>query len=253
MNEASTSGGLKTIMIHKRRVAFLGLTISLLILFFIYAPGASLQNAAENLALGAAPDARIEPASPNTPVNPVAVLRYRLAPAQSRFTVHALVGGLLSSLGHDHTISIKDFSGDAEITQEAIAPASLQMTIKADSLTVLDKVSASDKQEIETKMRNEVLEVGQHPNITFKSTSISANKTAEGQYDVQIWGDVTLHGVTKSIWFKAVMTLSGNTLKAKGDFALRQSEFKIKPVSAAGGTIKVKDELKFSFDLVGVK
>ena len=37
------------------------------------------------------------------------------------------------------------------------------------------------------------------------------------------------------------------------DFALRQSEFKIKPVSAAGGTIKVKDELKFSFEIVAVK
>ena len=31
---------------------------------------------------------------------------------------------------------------------------------------------------------------------------------------------------------------------------MRQSDFGIKPVSAAGGTIKVKNELKLSFDLV---
>ena len=37
---------------------------------------------------------------------------------------------------------------------------------------------------------------------------------------------------------------------ADGQFALRQTEYGIKPVSVAGGTIKVKDELKFSFHIV---
>lgn len=31
---------------------------------------------------------------------------------------------------------------------------------------------------------------------------------------------------------------------------MRQSSFDIKPVSVAGGTIKVKDELKFSFAIL---
>jgi polyisoprenoid-binding protein YceI len=253
MNESSESGGFKTMAIHKRIVSCFGFTISLLLVSFIFAPNIAINAEAGSPSIEPTLDTTRESFSLNNLANPSAGLRYRLVPGQSKFIVRAFVGGLLSSFGHDHTIGIKDFSGDAEITPDAVAPASLQMTIKAESLAVLDKVSASDKQEIETKMRNEVLEVGQHPNITFKSTSISANKTAEGQYDVQIWGDVTLHGVSKSIWFKSVMTLSGNTLKAKGDFALRQSEFKIKPVSAAGGTIKVKDELKFSFDIVAVK
>ncbi len=182
-----------------------------------------------------------------------ATVRYRLDSGQSRFIVRALVGGLLSAFGHNHTIGIREFTGEATLTSDSVAPASLQMTIKADSLAVLDKVSAKDKQEIENKMRNEVLETDQHPNIVFKSTNIAANKTAEGQYELQIWGDVNLHGVSKSIWFKGQMTLNGNTLRAKGEFALRLSEFSIKPVSAAGGTVKVKDEVKFSFDIVGVK
>jgi polyisoprenoid-binding protein YceI len=237
----------------KRTISLLGLTIYLLLIFFRFAPNASINVVAGNPPIDATPISTNESVTHIPAPNPLAGIRYRLVSGQSKFNVRALVGGLLSSFGHDHTIAIRDFSGDAEITPDVIAPASLQMTIKADSLAVLDKVSASDKQEIETKMRNEVLEVGQHPNITFKSTSISANKTAEGQYDLQIWGDVTLHGVTKSIWFKSQMTVSGNTLKAKGDFALRQSEFKIKAVTAAGGTIKVKDELKFSFDIVAVK
>jgi polyisoprenoid-binding protein YceI len=180
-------------------------------------------------------------------------LHYRLDPGQSRFIVRAFVGGLLSAFGHNHTISIRDFSGDASLTTDTLSPASLQMTIKADSLNVIDKVGAKDKEEIETKMRNEVLETGSHPSIVFKSTNITGTKTAEGQYDLQIWGDVTLHGVTKNIWFKGQLSLGANVLKAKGDFSLRMSEFKIKQVTAAGGTVKVKDEIKFSFDIVGVK
>lgn len=178
---------------------------------------------------------------------------YRIDAGQSKFIVRALVGGLLSSFGHNHTIAIREFTGEAKVTPNTISPASLQLNIKADSLAVVDKVSDKDKQEIESKMRNEVLETGQFANITFKSTNISASQTAEGQYAIQIWGDVTLHGVTKSIWFKGQMSMTGNTLRSKGAFALRQSDFKIKQVSVAGGTIKVKDELKFSFDIVGVK
>ena len=39
-------------------------------------------------------------------------------------------------------------------------------------------------------------------------------------------------------------------LRAFGEFAIRQSDYNIKPVSAIGGGLKVKDEVKFSFDIV---
>jgi polyisoprenoid-binding protein YceI len=227
----------------------LGLALILTTFGFINSPQTPINAQTEALVFEDFKDNHSNP----DPLPVPATVRYRLDSGQSRFIVRALVGGLLSAFGHNHTIGIREFSGEATLTTDTVAPASLQMTIQADSLAVLDKVKASDKQEIETKMRNEVLETGQHPSITFKSTNITANKTAEGQYDLQIWGDVTLHGVSKSIWFKGQMTLSGNSLRAKGDFALRLSEFKIKPVSAAGGTVKVKDEVKFSFDIVGVK
>jgi polyisoprenoid-binding protein YceI len=236
-------------MIHQRSLPLLGLTFALL--FFGGLP--LIQTSLKALSINPALKAPVEEAVPENSANPPAAVTYRIDSGQSKFIVRALVGGLLSSFGHNHTIGIREFTGEANLTPDTIAPASLQLTIKADSLAVLDKVSAKDKQEIETKMRNEVLETGQFANIIFKSTNISANKTAEGQYDLQIWGDVSLHGVTKSIWFKGQMTVSGNSLRSKGEFALRQSDFKIKPVSVAGGTIKVKDELKFSFEIVAVK
>jgi polyisoprenoid-binding protein YceI len=176
--------------------------------------------------------------------------RYKVSASQSHFTVRAFAGGLLSALAHDHTISIREFTGEARFTYDTIEPASLQLTIKADSLAVTDKVSDSDRKKIEDTMRGEVLEVDKHPEITFKSTSINASRVDEGKYQTKISGDLTLHGTTRNVTFDTFVTFYEASLRAQGQFSIKQSNYGIKPVSVAGGTIKVKDELKFSFDIV---
>ncbi|MFL6277347.1 MAG: YceI family protein [Blastocatellia bacterium] len=177
--------------------------------------------------------------------------RYKINAGQSRFTVRALVGGLLSSVaGHDHTIAIRDFSGTAQFTYGTVMPAALQFTIKADSLAVTDKVSDSDRNKIQATMRNEVLDVNSYPEITFKSTEITATRVEEGKYETHINGELTLHGTTRPLTINAFVTFLATSLQAEGQFALRQTEYGIRLVSVAGGTIKVKDELKFSFHIV---
>ena len=177
--------------------------------------------------------------------------RYKINAGQSHFSVRALVGGLLSAVaGHDHTIAIRDFSGTAVFTYGTVTPAALHFTVKADSLAVTDKVSDSDRNKIQNTMRDEVLEVNNYPEITFRSTSITAARVEEGKYRTKITGDLTLHGTTRAITMAAMVTFYEASLQAEGQFALRQTEYGIKPVSVAGGTIKVKDELKFAFDIV---
>ena len=165
--------------------------------------------------------------------------------------MRALVGGLLSAVaGHDHTIAIRDFYGAAQFTYGTVTPAALQFTVKADSLAVTDKVSESDRNKIQTTMRNEVLDVNSYPEIVFKSTSVTATRLEEGKYQARITGELTLHGTTRPLVISAFVTFYAASLQAEGQFALRQTEYGIKPVSVAGGTIKVKDELKFSFNIV---
>jgi hypothetical protein len=43
--------------------------------------------------------------------------------------------------------------------------------------------------------------------------------------------------------------VNGATLRAAGDVSILQSDYDIQPVTAAGGTIKLKDEVKLSFDI----
>lgn len=176
--------------------------------------------------------------------------RYKINAGQSKFTLKAFAGGLLSALAHDHLIDIQDFSGDVRFTYGTVEPATMELTIKAASLTLLDKVSDSDRQKIENTMRSEVLEVDKHPEITFKSTSVSAQRVDEGKYQTKITGDLTLHGVTRNITLNATVEFARSSLRAQGQFTIRQSDFGIKPVSVAAGTIKVKNELKFTFDIV---
>ncbi|HSB09393.1 MAG TPA: YceI family protein [Blastocatellia bacterium] len=176
--------------------------------------------------------------------------RYKLDAGQSRFLVKAFAGGFLSAFAHDHTIAIRDFSGHADFTYGTVEPASLEMTIKAASLEVTDKVSASDRQKIEGTMRDEVLEVSKYPEIVFKSNGVNANKIGEGKYQARISGELTLHGVTRPSNINAELEFGDRILRAKGAFTIKQTTFSIKPVSIAGGTVKVKDELKFTFDVV---
>lgn len=164
--------------------------------------------------------------------------------------VKAFAGGLLSALAHDHNIAIPDFNGEAQFTYGTFEPASLRLTVKASSLAVTDKVSEKDKKEIESTMRNQVLEVEKYPEIVLTSTSVSASKVGEGRYHVKINGNLSLHGTTHDVIVNANVELSANSLHARGEIPLRQTTYGIKPVSIAGGTVKVKDEVKLTFDIV---
>ena len=193
-----------------------------------------------------------DPADPvfTSPSEPLPAVQYKIDASQSHFMVKVFKDGLLSVLAHDHSVAIRDFSGVAQFNPGPISPASLQITIKSESLAVTDKVSASDRAKIEKTMREEVLEVDKYPEIVFKSTKIDIDKSENGQYQAKVFGELTLHGVTKSGLITAMVTMSDNNLHAKGNFDLHQTQYSIKPVSAGGGTIKVKDQLKFTFDIV---
>jgi polyisoprenoid-binding protein YceI len=183
----------------------------------------------------------------------ISAVIYRIEARRSRFVVRAFASGLLSVFGHSPTIAIRDFTGEAHFSPTHPEESSLRLRIKADSLEVTDEVSDKDRQEIERQMRKEVLETARYPEIVFESIRVAADQVTEGQYRVQIAGNLSLHDITRECMISAQVIASEDSLRANGEFPLRQSDFGIKPVSAVGGTIKLKDELKFSFDIVASK
>jgi len=167
--------------------------------------------------------------------------------------VQGVAEGMLSMFGHNPVIAICGFGGDVRCVPSTLESASLLMLVQTDSLAVINKVSDKDRLEMERGMRQDVLEVARYPEVVFMSTKVSATRTAEGQYRTKINGNLSLHGVTRDHLINAQVTVNGSSLRAQGEFALRQTDYNIKPVSAVGGTLKVKDELKLSFDIVAEK
>ncbi len=181
------------------------------------------------------------------------MLRYQLDPAQSRFTVQAFARGMLSAFGHSPTFAISSFTGELHFDPEMQTENSFLLTIQADSLTLTDAVSAADRAEIERQMRESVLETAEHPEIAFQSTALKADRIAENWYRLQLDGTLHLHGVKKPHKVDAQLRFLEDQMRLSGQTTLLQSGFRIKPVSALAGTIKLKDELKFDFDIAGQK
>ena len=178
--------------------------------------------------------------------------RFRLDSSQSKFIAHGLRGGLLWFKGHEHLVAARDFNGEAQITPDKITPASLQLNVKADSMAeASDVFTGPQKQIINKELREIVLEPAKYPEIVFKSTEVTGKPLGNGQYDLKIRGDLTLHGVTRHIVIPAKVTLTGSDLRAVGEFSIDRSDFNVKATSAFHGMVRVRNKVKFTFDIVG--
>src|SRR5271154_2537269 len=132
----------------------------------------------------------------------------------SRFTVQAFAAGLLSSFGHNPRIGIRDFDGDMQFVPDTFEKALVRVTVRTNAMDVLDEMKNDDR------------------------------------LVAHVSGELSFHGVTHSLSFDARVTRMGTMLRISGEFPLRQSDYGIKPVSFAGGALRLKDEVKFNFELV---
>ncbi len=158
---------------------------------------------------------------------------------RSTLTVRVFKAGLFSFAAHNHEIRAPIESGSLV---ESEAPF-VELSADARRLKVLDPQLPADKRaEVQKTMHSaEVLHSEQFPEIRFRSTSME--KAGEGNWTVR--GDLTLHGQTHPV----VVSVTGSSGHYRGSAAFKQKTFGIKPVSIAGGTIKVKDEVKIEFEI----
>ena len=156
---------------------------------------------------------------------------------RSTITIHVGKAGLFSVAGHEHWVEAPISSG---IIGES-APAHVEFRVDAAKMQVKPdpKVDAKTQSEIQQDMQEKTLESAKYPEIVFRSSRVE--KQAQAQWRVE--GALTLHGATKPITISVMRSGDAYT----GRTTLRQSDFGIKPITAAGGTIKVKNELAIEF------
>jgi polyisoprenoid-binding protein YceI len=185
----------------------------------------------------------------------LAAMTYLVEPGISRFTVRGTAGGMLSGLGHNPLLAIRDYAGKLTVDPEAPDRSIVRLTIQAASLEVQNDASEKDRREMKRVMDEEILEVAAYPEIVFESTRISAQAPANpGDYfRAEVEGNLSLHGVTRPLRAPASVTIQGDMLRSNGEFTIKQTDYRIKLASVAGGVLKLKDELKFAFDIVARK
>jgi polyisoprenoid-binding protein YceI len=158
--------------------------------------------------------------------------------ARSVLTVRVYKTGLFSAFAHDHEIRAPIQKGAADEEKNTV-----EFTVDARALRVLDPgVSEKDRAEIQgTMLGPKVLDSEKFPEIRFRSTSLG--EAGEDKWIVR--GDLTLHGQTHPV----KVEVKGHDGHYTGSARLSQKDFGITPVSIAGGSVKVKDEILVEFEI----
>ena len=120
---------------------------------------------------------------------------------------------------------------------------------------VTDDISDKDRREMERTMNQEVLETAKYPEIVFESTNVSASKVGEGQLPGEHGGQsVAARRDQSQPRFRRKLRSLGDMLaRASASSPFCRATTASSRSSVAGGTLKLKDELKCSFDIVARK
>jgi hypothetical protein len=158
---------------------------------------------------------------------------------RSVITIHVGKAGLFSMAAHEHWVSAPIASGVIDETGASRVEFKVQsasMMVKPDP-----NVDTKDHDQIQKHMEELTLETAKYPEIAFRSTRVE--KVAEGQFKVE--GTLLLHGASKLV----SVNVRREGQSWTGHTVIKQTDFGIKPISIAGGAIKIKDPVDIDFQI----
>jgi polyisoprenoid-binding protein YceI len=171
---------------------------------------------------------------------------YTLGPASGSLLIKTSRSGLGRRAGHDLTLEVTRWSGQAAIDPAEPANSAVSAEIEVESIEVREgaggvlPLSGSDRGEIVKNIREKVLHTSAHPVITFRSTRVQGTPEA-----FTVEGELTIMGRTRPVTVEG--RVSGGRLT--GGATVVQSQWGIKPYSALFGQLKVADPVEITFDL----
>ena len=164
-----------------------------------------------------------------TETTPAQGTRYTIDARGSRFTISAYASGLLSAVGHDPVVAVRDIQGEVRLAPDNARRTGLVIKMAAKSLAIQNDVNDKDRREIERAMYEDVLDVSRFPEIVYEASGARIENVSDGRFRVELDGQLTLHGATRKQRVTSQVFLMGDTLRGQGDFTLRQTDYGIKP------------------------
>ena len=123
-------------------------------------------------------------------------------------------------------------------------------TLTAASLSVDMTSLASDKTMRDSRLRREGLETDAYPTATFSLTSpveVPAAALAGTESDITLTGDLTIHGVTKSVQIPAKAQLVNGTIQVAGSLTFPLSDYAIVAPNIGGVIVSIADNGTLEF------
>lgn len=181
---------------------------------------------------------------------------YRIDSQTSDVRLLVYRDGVLSTFGHNHVVSLKDFTGTIHL-QPKLARSRVELDIPVDRLVVDDAAvrrqegpdfasepSKDDSAATRTNMLSTaLLNAGRFPAIKVTGTSgpVDAKNSAMLDLSVQFVGqDIKLT-------IPATLKLEGDQLEASGEVELSHKQLGLKPFSALLGSLRVAEQMKFKY------
>jgi polyisoprenoid-binding protein YceI len=179
---------------------------------------------------------------------------YKVVAAESRMTVHVGTAGLFKVFGHEHNIEAKGITGSVDWDPDAPASSRFVLEIDAASFVVADEeLSEEDRAQVQSDMESKALALSENPKIVFQSTEVVAEKSEGTSQRLKIRGTLSLRGVTKPVEVPVTLALAEGRLTAKGEMELDGKTWGVPQISAAGGSVKTKEELKLTYEIVAAR
>jgi polyisoprenoid-binding protein YceI len=172
--------------------------------------------------------------------------RLRFGPDNGQLLLRTGRRGAGSTVGHDLTIEVTDWSVEMEVPETGPADATATAQVRLGSLAVLAgsggalPLSDKDRGEIENNARR-TLAVDRYPTATFESTRIVARND-----HATISGTLALHGATAPIDVE-VREVASDRYRATA--VVTQSAYGVKPYSAFLGALKVRDDVEVEIEV----
>ena len=180
-------------------------------------------------------------------------MRYVIDASASKLTVRVYASGMLSSLGHNPVFAVRKFEGELELNE--------QPSGSAQAHAGLDLARASGRRQRTGSVGHHAHHAGRRPggrclpddHVRGIPGRTTVKPAGANQYESASTGELTLHGTTRTHPINARVLIHGDMLRASGEVPIQQPDYKLKPVKVPGSMMKVKDEVKLTFDIVARK
>lgn len=182
----------------------------------------------------------------------VAAEAYQVDPAASEVLIQVGKAGLFKFAGHVHEVAAPIADGRIEADVADLSRSSVTLTFQAGALRVTGKGEPPDDvPKVQAAMVGpKVLDAPRFADIVFTSRKVGGKAVSPSAYELQVEGDLALHGVTRALTVPVrIERAADGSLTASGRTVLKQTDYGIKPVSVAG-VVNVKNELDLSFRVV---